>query len=80
MRQHFPDLQDINMDGPEDAQGQYQRGLWRQDAGEFWTVAADNRGRANARGKQLRDYMADYFVSEQGAIPFQERRIRQFVH
>ncbi len=80
MRQHFPDLQDINLDGPEDAQGNFQPGLWRQDAGDFWNVEADNRGRANARGKDLRDYLADYFISEQGAIPFQERRIRQFIH
>ncbi len=75
MRKHFPDLLDINMDGPEDD----QPGLWRQDAGDFWNVAADNRGRTNAREKQLRDYMAGYFVSKQGSITFQERRTHQFI-
>ena len=71
-RKYFPDLQDINMDGPEDIQGNFQPGLWWQDAGDFWNVSADNHRRTNARGKELRDYMADYFLSDKGAISIQD--------
>ena len=80
MRKHFPDLDDINIDGPEDDQGNFQPGLWRQDAGDFCNMAAENWGRANTKGKELRDHLAEYFVSEQRAIPFQERRICQFIY
>ena len=75
MKKHFPDLHDINMDGPEDDWGNFQPGLWRQDAGDFCNVDADNRARANTRGNEVRDYLAEYFLSEHGAIPFQEERI-----
>ena len=74
MRKHFPDLQDINMDGRED------EGLWRQDAVDVWNVAVDNHARTNTRVKLLRGYLADYFVNNRGAISFQERRIHQFIH
>ena len=69
MRKHFPDLQEINMDGSGDNHGNFQSGIWRQFAGDVWNVEVKNHRRTNARVKELRDNMADYLVNDQRCHP-----------
>ena len=59
MMKDFPELQDVKMDGPEDDHDNIWPGLWEQDAGDVWNVAANYHGKSNARGEELRDYLAD---------------------
>ena len=74
------DLQGINIDGPEDDQGNCQRGLLCQDAGDFWNLQVDSHGRANILGWELREYLFNYFVTPQGSILLQDRWIHDYIH
>ena len=43
--------------------------------GEFCNLQIDNEERANTLGKELWDYMANYYVSSQGTVPLEDRKI-----
>ena len=78
--QYFPDLQDINLGVPDENQGNYQRELWDQEAADLCYLQVNNQGRANTLGKTLWDFIMNYFVNAQGAIPFQDRTIQDIIH
>eukprot|EP00057_Strongylocentrotus_purpuratus_P004800 XP_003729473.1 PREDICTED: putative nuclease HARBI1 [Strongylocentrotus purpuratus] len=71
LRKRRPGLQDLNLDR-EDEDGNVVPGAWREDV----QMTEPNRmvgQRASREGKTLRNYLADYYSSPLGRLPWQDR-------
>ena len=75
MRIWYPGLQDQQLDRPENANGDFIPGAWRQDRNleDTHTVVGSNT--ANKKGKKLRNLLKHWVNSPVGAIPWQDMMI-----
>ena len=66
-----------NLVDHEDGQNNLVPGAWREDVVPFQTVAAAVGHNFSRDAKNMREYLAHYYTSPTGAVPWQERMVNQ---